>query len=57
MEEYKVGDIIRLNSGGPLMTISEVKSEYVSAQWFTDTAEPHLKSDSFYLNTFKKVSA
>lgn len=32
--EYEVGDIIRLNSGGPLMTIKEVNNKIITCRWF-----------------------
>lgn len=42
MHEFKVGDIVRLISGGPEMTVAEVKAQNVipsylgrvSCQWF-----------------------
>lgn len=53
----QIGDVIQLNSGGPLMTITEVKNEYVCAQWFTETAEPYVLNDSFYPGTFRKAES
>jgi len=42
MQEFKVGDIVRLISGGPEMTVAVVKAQHVipsylgrvSCQWF-----------------------
>ena len=38
MSEFKKGDIVILKSGGPTMTVKEVKSTHdevtVTAQWF-----------------------
>lgn len=52
----KVGDVVQLNSGGPAMTVTEVKTEYVYVQWFTDTSEPKLCGDSLYHGTYKTVT-
>lgn len=52
---FKIGDIVRLNSGGPAMTVTEIKNDYLSAQWFTQTAEPSVRSDTFYHGTVCKV--
>ena len=32
---FKSGDIVRLNSGGPRMTVKEYKFGTVVCQWFT----------------------
>jgi uncharacterized protein YodC (DUF2158 family) len=41
---FKTGDIVRLVSGGPAMTISEVAHNYIAVDWFEDGK---LKSHSF----------
>lgn len=56
MEDVKVGDVVQLNSGGPLMTVTEVKSEYVCVCWFPDTCEPTLHNETLYHGTYKKVA-
>lgn len=32
--EYDTGDIVRLRSGGPLMTIKEINNDILSCRWF-----------------------
>jgi len=34
MVEYKIGDKVKLKSGGPTMTVSEINFSDVSCQWF-----------------------
>jgi uncharacterized protein YodC (DUF2158 family) len=35
--EFEVGDTVRLNSGGPLLTISKIlENEQVTCVWFND---------------------
>lgn len=38
-EEFKPGDVVRLKSGGPKMTVTEVGEE-VYCEWFDDKKEP-----------------
>ena len=46
---FKVGDVVRLNSGGPAMTVSDQDKEMVTVSWFqrlpSDT--PHYNSPLF----------
>lgn len=56
MADIKVGDVVVLNSGGPAMTVYEVKNDFVCAQWFTDTVEPVLMQESFVTGTIQKVT-
>jgi uncharacterized protein YodC (DUF2158 family) len=32
----KAGDVVRLKSGGPLMTVVEIEEGYAFCQWFND---------------------
>lgn len=34
MEDFKVGDIVVLKSGGPDMTVADVKDQRVFCKWF-----------------------
>lgn len=35
--EFEVGDTVRLNSGGPLLTVSKIlENEQVTCVWFND---------------------
>jgi uncharacterized protein YodC (DUF2158 family) len=36
MAEFKVGDTVKLRSGGPLMTIYAIDSDEISCQWFNN---------------------
>jgi uncharacterized protein YodC (DUF2158 family) len=40
MGDWKVGDVVQLNSGGPTMTVLEVDEEdrVVSAMWITEAS-------------------
>lgn len=52
MSEFKVGDVVMLNSGGPAMTITEVKDGFVVAVWFRDE---YKLLDTFCNGSFYKV--
>lgn len=54
-EDVKVGDVVQLNSGGPVMTVTEVKSEYVSVYWFPDVPDPTLQSETLCHGTYQVV--
>ncbi|NPU86567.1 MAG: DUF2158 domain-containing protein [Syntrophaceae bacterium] len=32
--EFKIGDVVRLKSGGPKMTVTAVHDNFVTAAWF-----------------------
>ena len=37
---FKVGDTVRLKSGGPLMTVIDLDGERVRCQWFDEKNKP-----------------
>lgn len=39
--QFKAGDVVRLNSGGPIMTIQEVEGDQVFCVWFDKTKQMH----------------
>ena len=41
---FRVGDVVQLKSGGPLMTVSEIDGNVVHCRWFLQQEE---KSSSF----------
>lgn len=61
--EIKVGNVVQLKSGGPLMTVASI-GEYTSlggtganCSWFIQDKAPWKKdSDVFPLHTLKKIS-
>ncbi|WP_085032317.1 YodC family protein [Ensifer aridi] len=60
--DIKVGDIVMLKSGGPLMTVNNIGqynyADYDSAQcdWFIQDKAPWKKEDAvFPLHSLKKV--
>lgn len=52
MVEFKIGDTVRLKSGGPLMTISGIgkdssltpNKDYWLCEWFDKTQKTHVQS-------------
>ena len=36
MHDFKDGDVVRLKSGGPKMTVSEVSGSDCNCQWFDE---------------------
>ena len=50
---FKVGDVVRLKSGGPAMTVQSVKAEgRLFCQWFVE-GEPH--SEYFHADSLERV--
>ena len=50
----KTGDIVRLKSGGPAMTVDKVNNSKISCVWFK---EEHLKSAIFRKDTLERCVA
>jgi uncharacterized protein YodC (DUF2158 family) len=46
MPEFKAGDIVRLKSGGPKMTIDTIDNSFATCVWFEGTER---KQDVFSL--------
>ena len=40
-EEIKVGDVVKLKSGGPRMNVSEVEGDKVKCKWVDKNGVPH----------------
>ena len=40
-EDFKVGDVVQLKSGGPKMTVNRVDGDEISCEWFEGRQEPH----------------
>lgn len=41
-EGFSAGDVVMLKSGGPRMTVSEIKGEFATCQWFEES-KPHMQ--------------
>lgn len=41
MSQFKTGDVVRLKSGGPKMTVKEEGDSIVSCQWFDRNGKTH----------------
>jgi len=53
MEELKLGDLVMLNSGGPLMAIIGMNSTHVVCQWGLADGTPGCSE--FHIATVTKV--
>ena len=49
--ELKVGDTVRLKSGGPLMTIESIEDKKAFCNWFSND---ELKNGTFNIETLEK---
>jgi uncharacterized protein YodC (DUF2158 family) len=53
MDEFKEGDVVRLKSGGPNMTVETVDDDEVRCAWFDDKNQIH--RENFLLTSIRKV--
>jgi uncharacterized protein YodC (DUF2158 family) len=51
--KYQVGDLVRLKSGGPTMTIRQILSDAVGCAWFDANHKFH--SEYFPLDALEKA--
>ncbi len=49
MPEFKEGDVVKLKSGGPEMTVSKIKEDDLRCKWFNEKGELKTK----YFKTFE----
>lgn len=54
MTELKVGDVVRLKSGGPKMTVEEVRPTSVVCIWFTGDGAENFRREYFSERTLEK---
>lgn len=47
--KFEVGDVVQLNSGGPMMTVESVNGEGVFCIWFTNGRLECFKFDAVML--------
>jgi uncharacterized protein YodC (DUF2158 family) len=55
MMEFKVGDVVKLKSGGPEMTVSEVDDDEIECVWFPQGDFTELRKAEFIDATLEKV--
>ena len=53
-EEFKVGDVVELKSGGPHMTVSYIKDDSCDCLWFLEGDVERLAT--FNMATLKNVN-
>ena len=53
MSNFKIGDVVRLHSGGPAMTVSDGAGRAVECTWFNDATQ--LVSSIFPAEALKLV--
>lgn len=54
LPDFKLGDVVILKSGGPSMTVTEVRDSTVRAQWFDDNKQ--VQSHYFRCESLKQSS-
>jgi uncharacterized protein YodC (DUF2158 family) len=45
----KVGDVVRLKSGGPKMTVSDVDDDEITCKWFPEGDQSKVREGEFYV--------
>ncbi len=55
MDEFKVGDIVKLKSGGPSMTVVVAKGGKVRCFWFVEP-DPKRRAGTFPVASIEPVS-
>jgi uncharacterized protein YodC (DUF2158 family) len=58
MNEFDIGDVVRLNSGGPAMTIvgkTDAQNHMISCAWFT--ADGLIHAAAFHVEALKETKA
>jgi uncharacterized protein YodC (DUF2158 family) len=53
--ELKVGDLVKLKSGGPVMTVVDVDEDEVTCVWFPSNDHRKLREADFETVTLEKV--
>lgn len=54
MNQFNVGDVVQLNSGGPKMTVTELAGDQVWCMWFEG---PKQQQAIFAVNALKSAVA
>lgn len=55
-EEFKIGDVVQLKSGGVLMTVGEIKDKNVSCVWFAGIESSSLQYATLPNNILTKIT-
>jgi uncharacterized protein YodC (DUF2158 family) len=53
---FGIGDTVKLASGGPVMTVIEIKGDMAVCQWFSGNAARTAQVDSFHVNALRPFS-
>lgn len=54
MEKLKIGDTVKLNSGGPTMTVCNVNDTMIECEWF-DPSKDCVRTHEFRTSMLTKV--